>query len=588
MAGGSPGWPLPLLLRLLLTLVCCGGGVLGAIADPQPLPDPPCNKRSFNVPMSDGQVLVVNAYTLQTVEFGTRLPVNYQAFPYDAYTEKAIVLQWAAAQLLNMQPPHVFLIQRMRGNGEGAGEFRGLDVGGDVADTVAWLRGQPWFNGVLFGTGTSAMGVMSYLSAMVGVSFRAQAVSLAGADGHRMAYQNGAYRAALVRGMLRFLNQTQYEKTYMAHEEPDAWWNSTTLAGHYDSITWPALHVAGWYDVFQQDTIDVFHAYRRLAHPAVRDLQFLVVEPKGHCFSGGAVRWPDLQLTQLGLLVSTLSGMLFGVLREAASGSSFQAGLSLLRILAKGIPRVFWYVMGSGLKGTKGNWIAAAAEFPTPSPTPYYVARNGRLALEAPAEAAQLRYVYDPRNPMSTYGGNNMGVLPFMGALQNLQCGPWDQLPGNANRTDVLTFNSTPLTADLAITGPVRVVLFVSSNATDTDFTAKLVDVFPNGTRLLIADGVQRMRWRRPERGPLPMRCNVTYRIEIDLWSTSYIFSRRHSVGLDVSSSNAPRFDVNPNTGLPLRVSSAVADFNVAENAIHFGGSEASYLQLPVVPLSAV
>jgi len=556
---------------------------------PSDLPDPPCNRYPFEVLMSDGVVLPVTVYCLRNIQLGTaRLPVNYQAFPYDAFTEKAILLQWSTGQLLDLQPPHLFLIQHMRGIGNSSGRFDGFRSTQDMADTVAWLRAREWWNGVLYGTGTSAMGVMTYLSALVGVPTRAQAVNLAGASEFEMVYQNGAFRSALVNGMLQFIDQPQYNATYVEHEGPGEWWNRTSLADKGPRLTYPAVHMAGWYDVFQQQTLDVYRLYRTAADPSVRDLQFLIVQPQGHCFAGGAVKWPPLSLSGLDSLFATFAGMLFGVLKDAGDAARFRAGLGLLHTLARGIPRVFWFVMGPGLEGTKGNWIAAGDDFPTPSPTPLYLSPIGLLKADPPTADAAISFLYDPSNPLGTHGGNNMGVPPLLGTVASLPCGPWDQLPFHKSRRDILSFTSSPLPGDFAITGRVRAVLFVSSNATDTDFTVSLSDVFPNGTRLLIADGIQRMRWRSPDSGPQAMVPGVIYKIEVDLWSTSYIFPPTHSVGVDISSSNFPRFDANPNTGALLRDTAAGGRTVVAENVVHAGVQAASHILLPVVPVSTV
>eukprot|EP00670_Eutreptiella_braarudii_P002701 CAMPEP_0174297250 /NCGR_PEP_ID=MMETSP0809-20121228/50469_1 /TAXON_ID=73025 ORGANISM="Eutreptiella gymnastica-like, Strain CCMP1594" /NCGR_SAMPLE_ID=MMETSP0809 /ASSEMBLY_ACC=CAM_ASM_000658 /LENGTH=578 /DNA_ID=CAMNT_0015400915 /DNA_START=137 /DNA_END=1873 /DNA_ORIENTATION=+ len=540
--------------------------------------------------MSDGIVLTTTLWTLRSVKFNEKssFPVNYQSFPYNYFVEKAIVLQWATALLLKTMPQHAILIQHMRGNGSNTGKFAGFHQAQDIADTVTWLKQQYWWNGVLFGTGKSAMGVMSYLSALVNVPMRAQSVSIAAADEYKLIYQNGAFRSALVNGMLKYVNQTDYNVTYIDHEDPGPWWNGTNLDGHYAGVKWPAVHTAGWYDVFQQDTLDVYHGYRTQSDPEIRDLQFLIIEPKGHCFAGGAVKWHNLALAELSTLASTFAGMLFGVLADAVNVPKFEAGLELLRSLSKQIPRVFWYVMGSGLHGAKGNWIAAADALPTPTPTPMYLAPHKTLSEVVPNQSSAFSYVYNPEDPVKTLGGNNMGAPPALTGMANLPCGPWDQLPVNKYRTDVLVFTSEKLQTELAITGRTKIVLFVSSNVTDTDFTAKLVDVFPNGTRLLLQDGIQRMRWRYPHKGPQFMSPGEVYKIEIDLWSTSYIFMPNHSIGVDISSSNVPQFDANPNTGYPLKVTSRVPYTLLANNTVHTGLDQASHVLLPVVPLDSV
>lgn len=187
-------------------------------------------------------------------------------------------------------------------------------------------------------------------------------------------------------------------------------------------------------------------------------------------------------------------------------------------------------------------------------------------------------FVYDPANPVPTVGGNNL----------DLPCGPYDQSEVE-DRDDVISFLTPAFQEDTAIVGRISATLFVSSNCTDTDFTVKVTDVYPdslgNGS-VLIGDSIQRMRWRdgvdKPMASIVPEQ---VYSITIELWATAYVFNEGHQLRVDVSSSNYPRFSANPNNG--MRIKDGGPSY-VALNSVHIGGNTASFVTLPVVPLSEI
>jgi putative CocE/NonD family hydrolase len=225
----------------------------------------------------------------------------------------------------------------------------------------------------------------------------------------------------------------------------------------------------------------------------------------------------------------------------------------------------------------------------------WYLHADGRLAEEAPADgAAPSRYVFDPRDPVPTVGGNTQNpMLP-----QLIQGGAFDQrgredlwvcrdtLP-LAARGDVLCFRSAPLERDVEVTGPITVKLWVASSAPDTDFTAKLVDEhppgedYPEGFAMNVADGILRLRYRNGfERGE-PLVPGEVYAVTIEPQATSNLFRAGHRIRLDVSSSNFPHFDVNPNTGGPL---GRERDWQLARQSVFHDAARPSHVVLPVIP----
>eukprot|EP01012_Entosiphon_sulcatum_P014989 TRINITY_DN20019_c0_g1_i1.p1 TRINITY_DN20019_c0_g1~~TRINITY_DN20019_c0_g1_i1.p1 ORF type:complete len:584 (+),score=89.60 TRINITY_DN20019_c0_g1_i1:25-1752(+) len=469
---------------------------------------------------------------------------------------------------------HVAVMQDFRGRYKSEGAFQCWhDAATDGYDTFAWTRNQSWCNGATFGYGISANGIACYLEdQLTPPMLNAQFSIVGSAQMHRTAFQGGAYREALIGGWLKGINESSYEQNFIEHEALGPWWDPLEMTGKWAAVQWPAVHLTGWYDIFNQQTIDAFENYQTQSTYG-QGLNFLVVLPGGHC-QHGEIPWPGN--SNDGFVVAiNLALQMFKALGQATTAAEYQDALAKLRVSAANVPRITWYVLGPGIPGTKGNYWTSAMQWPTATVQSWYLTANGTLQSSVP-EASSARFEFDPHSPVPTLGGNNL-VLP--------KCGPWDQ-SGLENRADVLTFTSPAFDSPVAITGRLSVQLFVASNASDTDFTAKVTDVFPNGTSMLVQDGITRMRWRDGSVDPKMMEPGVVYNITVDVWSTCYIFNTGHRLRVVVSSSNSPRFSVNPNDGSPLY--SPTARFLVAQNQVHFGAQFASRILLPVVPLEAI
>jgi putative CocE/NonD family hydrolase len=202
---------------------------------------------------------------------------------------------------------------------------------------------------------------------------------------------------------------------------------------------------------------------------------------------------------------------------------------------------------------------------------------DGALVTDSPRHTAVDTYMYDPRNPVPTNGGGTF--LPGLGIGVN--SGPRDQRSVET-RSDVLCFTTAPLEAALEVVGPVTAVLFVSSSAPDTDFTAKLVDVAPNGRAVNVADGILRARYRQSTSEAVLLEPGQVYEITVSLVATAMVFAAGHRVRLEVSSSNFPRFDRNTNTG-GIIATEGDADLRQALNRVHHGPAMPSRLVLPVI-----
>jgi putative CocE/NonD family hydrolase len=263
-------------------------------------------------------------------------------------------------------------------------------------------------------------------------------------------------------------------------------------------------------------------------------------------------------------------------------------------------PPVKLFIMGGG-DGRKskdgrlrhgGHWRAEQS-FPLARTqfTPYYLGPNGKLSREQP-DAEPITFRFDPANPVPTIGGN----LSSVGGL--LEAGGFDQRTRKetlfakeqlplSERRDVLVYQTEPLVEDIEVTGPVVVKLYVSSTAVDTDFTAKLIDVYPPnpdyslGFDLNVGDSISRMRYRNSLEKAELMEPGKVYQVAIHLYPTANLFAKGHRIRLDVSSSNFPRFDINPNTGEPLQQHRRMIP---ADNTVYHNGDRASHVILPMIP----
>ena len=199
---------------------------------------------------------------------------------------------------------------------------------------------------------------------------------------------------------------------------------------------------------------------------------------------------------------------------------------------------------------------------------------DGTLTNATPRSESADHYTYDPANPAPTIGG------PLCCDSQHLKPGPRDQRAVEA-RDDVLVYSTAALAQNLEVTGPVRLELFASSSAVDTDFTAKLVDVWPDGFAQNLTEGIVRGRYRDSQEQPALMNPNQTYKLTLDLWSTSNIFRKGHRLRLEISSSNFPRFDRNLNTG---EDNASARKGMSATNTVYHDAENPSALVLPIVP----
>jgi hypothetical protein len=304
-----------------------------------------------------------------------------------------------------------------------------------------------------------------------------------------------------------------------------------------DKINVPMMHVGGWYDFFGRSTLDAFVRLQQKGN------QKLMIMPGTHNNLGDPPyevfsQWFDYWL----------KGIDTGIMNE---------------------PTVSYYCLGANEWRNATKWIPEGFEY-----IKSYLHSNGVLDIK-PCTSGEENdtYVYDPANPVLTYGGRNL----------NLPSGALDQRPVEQGRSDILIYRSETLGEDVEVTGSIKVMLSASSNCTDTDFTAKLIDVYPNGSAILVLDNIIRARYRESMEKPVLMQPGNIYRIKMNLGDISYVFKAGHKVQLDVSSSNFPKYDRNLNTGGTLYTET---QFNIAENIIYHDSEHPSYVLFPIVSSS--
>jgi len=506
------------------------------------------------VPMRDGVRLATTVYLpLPT----GRWPAVLMRTPYNKSTPAAGPI----AAMANLRG-YALVAQDMRGRFASEGsdflvfQHDGWGEHRDGFDTIAWIAQQPWSNGKVATAGPSALAVVQNLAAVAQPPHLVcMHVPVAFSSMYReSAFQGGAWRKALVE---RWLTSNKFDprsvETFHSHPDFDEFWLQFEPVKYAEKINVPAMFVGGWYDIFSQGTIDMFKAVNERGGPEARGKCRLVMEAWGH----GEPK--DFTLP-----------------RTKRPGDSNELAWTDLWVKRGGegldkIPVVQYYVLGDpDDPAAPGCQWRSADQWPIPAAdTPAYLHKDGRLDWTPPeVTSASLSYPYDPNNPVPTHGGNNLMIAK----------GPMDQRPVE-NRPDVLLFESPVLTKPLEVTGHVKVRLWCSSSALDTDFTAKLTDVYPDGRSMLVLDGIRRMRHRNSFEKSELMTPGEIYEIEIDLWSTSIVFNKGHRVRLAISSSNSPRFEPNPNTGRPSGMDNETA---VATNTIHLDAGHPSHIILPL------
>jgi hypothetical protein len=542
---------------------------------------------NVRIPMRDGVHLAANLF--RPAGAG-RLPALLVRTPYGK----------GAGLAANYRPfveaGYAVVLQDVRGRFGSEGAFDPLrQESNDGEDTLNWIARQSWSNQRIGMLGGSYLGIVQWKAALLANPYlKAIFPLVSGCDdyldrfysrggalklGQRLEWmaQNvrapGTGKPPFERFVLHLpLRTADRAATHRAvdffqqaldHPSYDAYWKALSTRAQLHRVSVPVFSVGGWYDNFVESDLEAFRILRSFGK-----LHRILIGPWPHSVGAGFTEVDFGPQAKPLIRKYQLEWFDYWLKADRRGGQPPAAA-------ARPPARIF--VMGVNRWRDEEQWPLRRAR-----PTAFYLSSqgranslegDGRLARRRPPEQPPDQFVYDPRDPVPTTGGPvccDPNVFPW---------GPRDQR-ALEKRRDVLVYSSEPLARDLEVTGPVRVALWVSTSAPDTDFTAKLVDVHPDGRALNLCDGILRLRYRESLEQPAPARPGEVYQIALEAGVTSNVFRKGHRVRLEISSSNFPRFDRNPNTG---RAAADEQELRRASQTLYHDRRRPSRLELPVV-----
>ena len=532
-----------------------------------------------------------------------QFPVLLERTPYDKSQDAPFGYRAAA-------DGYVVVLQDVRGRYTSDGEWYPFKHESDDGyDTIEWAARLPYSNGTVGMFGASYVGATQMLAAITHPPHLAGICPVVTASNYHdgWTYQGGAFEqwfneswtsilaqdtlARMVRAQtnakqsVRTLPLTRYPPfnfsegairtdsiaslapyflDWLDHRNYDTYWKRWSIEEHFNDIAVPALTTAAWYDIFQGGSLRNYEGLLAKSTESGRARQHLLIVIGGHAGDGRKVGDVD-----------------FG--ESAGDYQEEDVTLAWYDYLFRGARNNFAhkpvriFVMGVNQWRDEDEWPLKRAQsvryFLHSSGHANSLQGDGKLSLHAAPTDPPDRYVYDPANPVLTLGG------PLCCDAAHLAPGPKDQR-NVENRQDVLVYSTEPMTTPIEVTGPVTAELYAQSSAADTDFTAKLVDVWPDGFAQNLTEGIIRARYRNSPSTPEPMIPGRVYKFIVDLWSTSNVFGVGHRLRLEISSSNFPRFERNLNTG---RTAASDTQYVSATNTILHDPSHPSALILPLV-----
>ena len=489
---------------------------------------------------------------------------------------------------------YAVVVQDVRGRHDSQGVFSPLgQEPNDGDDTLNWIARQPWSNGKIGMQGGSYLGIAQWkVAPMNNPHLKALFPWVSGDDDYRDRFYSTGGAMKLGHRLLwiqenmrdyelpeadfhRYIwtlplrradaaatgRRSQLFQQALNHPDYDAYWQALSVQKQLKNISVPVFSVGGWYDNYVESDLDAFTLLQK-NNPG----NHIIIGPWPHNFAKfeGVDFGPNARISLSRIQLDWFDRWLKG--KEPAS--------------PRAPVRIF--VMGANQWRDENEWPIARAQA-----TRFYLDSSGRantlngngeLTSQQPVHSHRHdppdTFVYDPHNPVLTRGGAvccTPSLFPW---------GPLDQRIIE-KREDVLVYTSSPLAADMEVTGNVQAMLFASSSAPDTDFSAKLVDVFPDGLARNLTDGMLRARYRNSLSKPELLKIDEIAKFRIDLGVTSNLFRKGHRIRVEISSSNFPRFDRNPNTG---RAIADEVELKSAKQVVYHDRKHSSYLLLPVIP----
>ena len=493
---------------------------------------------------------------------------------------------------------YVCVVQDCRGRWDSDGDFYPFREADDGYDTQQWIGQQDWSSGKIGMAGGSYLGSVQWASApqrsehltcmaprVICCDFHNGLVFPGGAfqlnvmmtwgmrsnarTGQSIDYHNWteAFRSLPVKQMDQAAGRDlNFWKDWVAHPSYDEYWQEFDDEKRFGEIDAPAFNMGGWYDLYAPQTFTNFNGLRQHGRTPEAKQSKLIVGPWPHALSAstrtgdidfGPHSLYDLDGEELRWFDYWLKGIDNGIVDE---------------------PPIKLFIMGINQWRDEWEWPLVRSEwrkayFDSDGQANSLIG-NGRLAFTEPQGAEADHFTYDPRYPVQTLGGNNCcspHIVPW---------GPYDQRPAEM-RGDVLCYTSEPLTADLEVTGPIQVVLHAATDGRDTDWTAKLVDVSPSGYAKNLCDGIIRARYRESLSEAKLLAPGTIYEYTIEVGVTGNVFQKGHQIRVEISSSNFPRYDRNPNTGNEYGVDD---ELRPAAQTVYHSKAHPSHILLPVIP----
>jgi len=510
-------------------------------------------KETIMLPMRDGVKLATD---IHKPEGTAPLPVILSRSPYNKNGMDGIGAE-------AIKRGFIFVAQDCRGRFASEGENLPFNLDRpDGFDTIEWVSKQAWCNGKIGTWGGSAVAITQFQMVASGTDkISAQHLTVGAPNLYDVIYINGLFRKALIEDWLRGAQWgSNALPRWVSHPIYDDYWRERDASRHYKSASAPALHIGGYWDIFAQATIDGFVGYQEKGGPKARGKQRLVMGPWSHAVQQekvGELKFPNAKNPP-------------GDVQDA--GKWFELTLKSETSNINAEPAVTYYVIGDVNDSTApGNVWRTADQWPPvkATATEYFLCEDRTFSKNEPGSAAPLAYTFDPANLAPTVGGIQLTI----------PAGPMDQKKVE-ERDDVLVFTSSSLTSPMEVTGRVRARIWISADVPDTDFIARLCDVYPDGKSYNLCEGAIRARFRDGREKEKLMEPGKIYPIDIDLWSTSVIFNTAHRMRLQITSSSAPGYDPNPNTGAPFR---ANTDKRKANVKLYVDSKHPSHVVLPVV-----
>jgi len=567
--------------------------------DSLPLIEPGRLMLNIPVPMRDGINLSADIWLPPSSRGSGPWPALLLRTIYD--NQEARYIGWAR-EFTNRG--YAVIMQDCRGRGDSDGDWIPYVCElYDGYDTHQWIGEQDWCDGNLGTFGLSYPGFTQtlpatlrskYLKAVApiasqqdnyghhrvnGVIHHNVAFAFLNMLGRSMQYESLKhfdqdtffFELPIDTAMEKVSNTHPYYKGVMEHEQYDEWWSSYSLRDKYPEMAIPSLFITGWFDSLSNENFKLFNGWTKKAKTEdARSKTKLIIGPWSHQIAP----WGRVPMGKNGEYADRTFG-------KQALSDVIEMHMHWYDQRLKGIDTgvdeeapIKLFVMGKNTWRDEYEWPLERTEW-----TKFYLSSAGNAVDGGGGLHPEIKtsdqtsdsFIYDPGNPVPSLGSQYQ-TYDF--------CGPHDR-SHIQRRPDVLTFTTDVLTEDMEITGPISATIWASSDAKDTDFTATLTDLEPDGKAIALCEGIVRARFRNGTENPQMMVPGEIYKFEIDMWNTSNSFIKGHRIRIEISSSNFPRYNRNLNSGNPI---ASDIDITLANQTVYHGIQYPSYINLPVIP----